>query len=63
MPCPCHRYISDDIGGVALHPVDLIDAATGTQVGMLTDPNLITISPGGCRVRGVHTLAALAALQ
>lgn len=27
------RYISEDFGGLALHPVDLIDAATGGRVG------------------------------
>ena len=28
LPCIC-RYISEDYGGIALHPVDLLDAATG----------------------------------
>lgn len=45
----CGRYISEefagDFGSVALHPIDLIDAATGQLVGQLTDPNLTTISP------------------
>lgn len=31
-PAPC-RYISEDFGGVALHPVDLLDAATGVGGG------------------------------
>ena len=39
------RYISEDYGGVALHPVDLIDVATGASVGALVDPNLTTICP------------------
>ena len=40
-----HRYISEDFGGVALHPIDLLDASTGRQVAQLTDPNLETICP------------------
>lgn len=44
-PFPLPRYISEDFGGVALHPVDLLDAATGELVGELVDPNLTTISP------------------
>ena len=39
------RYISDEYGGVALHPVDMLDAATGAYVGELVDPNLTTICP------------------
>ncbi|KAL3157624.1 hypothetical protein ABBQ32_012072 [Trebouxia sp. C0010 RCD-2024] len=39
------RYISEDFGGVALHPIDLLDASTGRQVAQLTDPNLETICP------------------
>ena len=39
------RYISEDYGGVALHPVDLLDAQRGQQLAALTDPNLTTISP------------------
>jgi hypothetical protein len=39
------RYISEDLGGVALHPVDLMDAATGRLLGQLADPNLTTICP------------------
>uniref|UniRef100_A0A1D1ZRQ0 CCHC-type domain-containing protein n=1 Tax=Auxenochlorella protothecoides TaxID=3075 RepID=A0A1D1ZRQ0_AUXPR len=41
----CGRYISEDFGGVALHPVDLLDASTGELVSELVDPNLTTISP------------------
>jgi DNA damage-binding protein 2 len=39
------RYISEDFGGVALHPIDIMDAATGSLVRALADPNLTTISP------------------
>lgn len=39
------RYISESIGGVALHPVDVMDAATGQLLAELVDPNLTTISP------------------
>ena len=39
------RYISENFGGIPLHPIDLIDAATGANVGMLADPNLTTICP------------------
>ncbi|GIL51298.1 hypothetical protein Vafri_7321, partial [Volvox africanus] len=39
------RYISEDFGGVALHPVDLLSAADGTLLRQLTDANLTTISP------------------
>ncbi len=39
------RYISESYDGTALHPIDLIDVATGATVGELVDPNLTTISP------------------
>lgn len=39
------RYISEDFGGVALHPIDVIDVATGGLLAELVDPNLTTISP------------------
>jgi DNA damage-binding protein 2 len=39
------RYISESYDGVALHPIDLIDIATGATVGELVDPNLTTICP------------------
>jgi hypothetical protein len=39
------RYISEDFGGVALHPVDIIDAASGRLLQQLTDLNLNTITP------------------
>ena len=39
------RYISEDFGGFALHPIDLIDTSTGRIVGEMVDPNLTTISP------------------
>ncbi|KAF6261863.1 hypothetical protein COO60DRAFT_1625186 [Scenedesmus sp. NREL 46B-D3] len=41
----CGRYISEDFGGVALHPVDIIDAASGRLLQQLTDLNLNTITP------------------
>ncbi|GAB4821800.1 hypothetical protein N2152v2_008846 [Parachlorella kessleri] len=41
----CGRYISEDFGGVALHPIDLLDAATGELVGELIDTHLTTITP------------------
>jgi len=39
------RYISESYDGTALHPIDLIDVATGANVGELVDPNLTTICP------------------
>jgi hypothetical protein len=39
------RYISEDWGGVALHPVDVLDAHTGVLLQQLTDINLTTICP------------------
>eukprot|EP00198_Chlamydomonas_reinhardtii_P004209 XP_001693545.1 UV-damaged DNA binding complex subunit 2 protein [Chlamydomonas reinhardtii] len=39
------RYISEDFGGVALHPVDVMSAADGGLLRQLTDTNLTTISP------------------
>lgn len=39
------RYISHDFDGVALHPVDFIDASTGELVAEVWDPNITTISP------------------
>ncbi|GFR47466.1 hypothetical protein Agub_g9193, partial [Astrephomene gubernaculifera] len=39
------RYISEDFGGVALHPVDILSAADGGLLRQLTDANLTTISP------------------
>ncbi|WIA23508.1 hypothetical protein OEZ85_000248 [Tetradesmus obliquus] len=41
----CGRYISEDFGGVALHPVDIIDAGSGRLLQQLTDLNLNTITP------------------
>lgn len=40
------RYISEDFGGQPLHPVDLMDAATGRLLAELVDPNLTHICPG-----------------
>ena len=42
----CYRYISEDFGGVALHPVDLIDVGSGRAAAQLTDPNVATICTG-----------------
>ncbi|GBG61546.1 hypothetical protein CBR_g22343 [Chara braunii] len=39
------RYISDVFDGVALHPIDFIDASTGQLVAELVDPNIATIIP------------------
>lgn len=39
------RYISEAFDGIALHPIDLVDVATGASVGHLADPNLATICP------------------
>jgi hypothetical protein len=36
---------SDDYGGVALHPVDIIDGGSGALLAALADRNLTTISP------------------
>jgi hypothetical protein len=53
----CGRYISEDFGGLKLHPVDVLDAAAGSTaanpsavVAQLVDPLLPTISP----VNAVH---------
>ncbi len=43
--CLMHRYISEDFGGTALHPVDILSAADGSLLRQLTDANLTTISP------------------
>lgn len=40
-----HRYISEDFGGIALHPVDIMDSSTGRLISELVDPNLATICP------------------
>ena len=39
------RYISEDFGGVALHPIDVLDASTGRLLSQLVDANLSTICP------------------
>lgn len=44
-PLPACRYISEDFGGVALHPVDILDVGSGRLLQQLTDLNLNTISP------------------
>ncbi len=40
-----HRYISEDFGGTALHPIDIMDASSGVLLQQLTDANLTTICP------------------
>ena len=40
-----YRYISEDFGGQALHPIDVMDAQTGLLMLQLKDPNLPTITP------------------
>jgi hypothetical protein len=42
---PRCRYISEDFGGAALHPVDIMDAGTGRLLTQLVDANLATICP------------------
>ncbi len=42
---PPLRYISESFDGVALHPIDIMDVATGHLLRQLIDPNLTTISP------------------
>jgi DNA damage-binding protein 2 len=39
------RYISEDYGGVALHPIDFMSAGTGRLLAAATDANVTTISP------------------
>lgn len=41
----CCRYISEDFGGVALHPVDIIDGSSGRLLAALVDGHLETITP------------------
>ena len=41
----CGRYISEDFGGVALHPVDVFDVSSGRALRALADSNVTTISP------------------
>lgn len=40
-----NRYISEDFGGVALHPVDIIDCSSGRLLAALVDGHLETITP------------------
>ena len=44
-PLNACRYISEDFGGVALHPIDILDASTGRLLTQLVDANLSTICP------------------
>ena len=39
------RYISEDYDGLALHPIDVFDVATGRQQAELIDTNVTTICP------------------
>ncbi|KAJ4782465.1 DNA damage-binding protein 2 [Rhynchospora pubera] len=39
------RYISENFDGIALHPIDIIDTATGSLLAEITDPDITTISP------------------
>lgn len=39
------RYISENYGGVALHPIDFIDTTTGQLVAEAVQPDITTISP------------------
>jgi DNA damage-binding protein 2 len=39
------RYISEDFGGTALHPIDIFSASTGRAMCVLTDINVQTICP------------------
>ncbi|GJP78480.1 hypothetical protein CLOP_g8774 [Closterium sp. NIES-67] len=41
----CGRYISDDYNGVALHPIDFLDASSGALLASAVDLHLTTISP------------------
>jgi hypothetical protein len=43
--CQSCRYISEDFGGVALHPVDILDASSGRLLAALVDGHLETITP------------------
>ena len=35
------RYMSEDFGGSALHPIDVLDAGSGRQLAQLVDANLV----------------------
>jgi hypothetical protein len=37
--------VSEDHGGVVLHPIDVLDAGTGALLDSLIDPNLQLINP------------------
>jgi hypothetical protein len=39
------RYISEDHGGLVLHPIDILDVGTGALLDSLVDPNLQLINP------------------
>jgi DNA damage-binding protein 2 len=39
------RYISEDVGGAALHPIDVLSASSGRLMAAMRDPNVTTICP------------------
>ena len=53
------RYISENFEGMALHPVDVLDASSGRLLCQMTDPNLSTI----CPVWKYHATIAVPLLQ
>lgn len=52
--CEC-RYISEDFGGLALHPVDLLDAATGGRAQALCDLRFVCIGIVNFVLLGIAT--------
>ena len=43
------RYISEVYGGLALHPVDLVDMGTGRQLAALTGAPILPLGVLVCR--------------
>jgi len=41
----CGRYISDDFGGIPLHPIDVFDTQNGSSIAEIKHPSMPTISP------------------
>jgi DNA damage-binding protein 2 len=39
------RYISEDVAGAALHPIDVLSASSGRLLAAMRDPNVTTICP------------------
>ena len=52
------RYISEDYDGLALHPIDVFDTATGRQQAELIDSNVATICPIAVPHPTEHIVAA-----